>query len=77
VVGSAHRLGHNPNPDRPATVRALLEAGADPEQAWAAAVFPERDVARLLLELGANVPGKDVAMMRHSLGLDPADPGSS
>jgi hypothetical protein len=28
------------------------------------------DVARLLVERGINVPGKDVGMMRHSLGLD-------
>ena len=72
VVGSAHRLGHDPNPDRPGTIRALLDAGADPEQAWAAMVFPEREVARLLVERGINVPGKDIAMMRHSLDLGPA-----
>lgn len=35
-------------------------------------VFPEREVARFLVERGINVPGKDIAMMRHSLGLGPA-----
>jgi len=69
VIGSGRRLGHNPVPDRVAAVRALLDAGADAEQAWAAGVFPEVGVARLLVERGINVPGKDVAMMRHSLGL--------
>ncbi|HZM74412.1 MAG TPA: ankyrin repeat domain-containing protein [Candidatus Limnocylindrales bacterium] len=70
VIGSGRRLGHHPEPDRVATVRTLLDAGADPEQAWAAGVFPELEVARFLVERGLNVPGKDVAMMRHSLGLD-------
>jgi hypothetical protein len=30
-----------------------------------------KPVARLLVERGINVPGKDVAAMRHSLGLNP------
>jgi ankyrin repeat protein len=71
VIGSGLRLGHNPHPDRVATVRALLDAGADPDQAWAGATFPEVAVARLLVERGINVPGKDIAAMRRSLGLDP------
>jgi ankyrin repeat protein len=70
VIGSGRRLGHNPRPDWPATVRALLDAGADPEQAWSGDTFPSRDVARLLVERGINVPGKAVAAMRWSLGLD-------
>jgi ankyrin repeat protein len=70
VVGSRAGLGHNPDPDWVGTVRTLLDAGADPAQAWAAGEFPSLDVARLLVERGINVPGKDVDMMRHSLGLE-------
>jgi hypothetical protein len=70
VIGSGLRLGHNPHPDRVVTVRALLDAGADPDQAWAGQTFPEVAVARLLVERGIDVPGKDIAAMRHSLGLD-------
>jgi len=72
VIGSELRLGHDPEPDRVDAVRALLDAGADTDQAWAGGGFAEVDVARLLVERGINVPGKDVAAMRHSLGLDPA-----
>jgi hypothetical protein len=71
VVGSGLRLGHNPNPDWVATVCALFDAGADPGQAWAGDTFPSKDVARLLVERGINVPGKDPAAMRHWLGVDP------
>ncbi len=71
VVGSSQRLGHSPHPDWVATVRTLLDAGADPAQAWAAGEFPGREVARLLVARGIDVPGKDVDMMRRSLGLDP------
>ncbi len=71
VVGSRAGLGHNPHADWVGTVRALLDAGADPAQAWAAGEFPSMDVARLLVERGINVPGKDVGMMRQSLGVDP------
>ncbi|MBO3751682.1 ankyrin repeat domain-containing protein [Streptosporangiaceae bacterium NEAU-GS5] len=74
VVGSGRRLGHNPHPDWAAAVRALLDAGADTRQAWAGDTFPSIDVARLLVERGINVPGKPVAAMRRSLGLD-SEPG--
>ena len=70
VTGSGRRLGRAPHPDWAATVRRLLDAGADPEQAWAGDTFPSVEVARLLVERGINVPGKPVAAMRHSLGLD-------
>jgi hypothetical protein len=74
VIGSGRRLGHNPHPDWVATVRALLDAGADTEQAWAGDTFPSIDVARLLVERGIDVPGKPVAAMRRSLGVD-SEPG--
>lgn len=35
---------------------------------------PSIDVARLLVEHGINVPGKPVAAMRRSLGVD-SEPG--
>jgi len=55
-----------------ATVRLLLDAGADPALAWAGRAFPSKEVARLLVSRGIDVPGKDPAAMRHGLGLDQA-----
>ncbi|HEX6683923.1 MAG TPA: ankyrin repeat domain-containing protein [Candidatus Limnocylindrales bacterium] len=74
VLGSARRLGHNPDPDWVATVRTLLDAGADPAHAWSGDEFPGKDVARLLVQRGIDIPGKDPAAMRHALGLDPEQP---
>lgn len=71
VVGSRAGVGHNPDADWVGAVRTLLDAGADPAQAWVAGAFPSIDVARLLVRRGINVPGKDVGMMRQSLGVDP------
>jgi len=34
--------------------------------------FPSKDVARLLVERGIDVPGKDPSAIRHGLGLDQA-----
>ena len=50
-----------------ATVRLLLDAGADPEQAWAGNAFPSVEVARLLVERGIDMPGKDPDIMRRKL----------
>ena len=55
-----------------ATVGLLLDAGADPALAWAGRAFPSKEVARLLVSRGIDVPGKDPAAMRHGLGLDQA-----
>jgi hypothetical protein len=58
------RPGVDSHPARPARRRRGHGASVDRRH------VPDLDVARVLSERGINVPGKDVTMMRHSLGLD-------
>ncbi len=74
VLVEAAERGHNPSPDWAATVQTLLEAGADPAHTWTGGEFPSKDVAKLLVQHGIDIPGKDPAAMRHTLGLMPDEP---
>jgi hypothetical protein len=59
IVGSGLRLGHDPNPDWPATVAALLDAGASTEGIVLSPDDPKPpspDVAALLR--GRGIPGE-------------------
>jgi ankyrin repeat protein len=52
TVGSGFRLGHNPTPDWPATVRLLIEAGISLDGAWVSGKPPSPDVADVLSSYG-------------------------
>ncbi|HWE89141.1 MAG TPA: ankyrin repeat domain-containing protein [Pseudonocardiaceae bacterium] len=54
IVGSGQHLGHDPNPDWPAVVRALVEAGAV-VPSWGPDKPPSAEVAALLRDYGAEV----------------------
>lgn len=55
TVGSGLNLGHDPGPDWPATVQALIDAGASTEDAWVGGKPPSDEVAAVLR--GHGVPG--------------------
>jgi ankyrin repeat protein len=52
TVGSGFRLGRNPKPDWPATVRLLIEAGVSLDGAWVGGKPPSPDVAEVLAGYG-------------------------
>jgi ankyrin repeat protein len=55
TVGSGERFGHDPNPDFPGTVQALIDAGASPN-AWIDGKPPSPEVAELLRSHGITGP---------------------
>lgn len=54
TVGSGLRLGHDPHPDYPGTIHALINAGAVTDGAWVAGKPPSPEVAELLRDHGIS-----------------------